>query len=63
MDISKDEKTFLRNQSLHFRSEIRDNVRDNGEKVFAWQNLSGKPGDILLLNHSTAFQFGLHFLH
>lgn len=63
MDIYKDERILLLDQSLHFRSEIRDNVRDNGEKVFAWQDLGGGPADALLLNHSTAFQFGLHFLH
>ena len=48
LDIDKDEKTFLLDQSLHFRSEFRD----NGEKGFAWQDLSGGPGDTLLLNHS-----------
>ena len=42
MDTDKDEKTFLLDQSLHFRSEIRD----NGEKVLAWQDLSGDPGDL-----------------
>ncbi|KAK0517519.1 hypothetical protein JMJ35_000674 [Cladonia borealis] len=42
LDTDKDEKTFLLDQSLHFRSEIRD----NGEKVFAWQDLSGDPGDL-----------------
>lgn len=42
LDTDKDEKIFLLDQSLHFRSEIRD----NGEKVFAWQDLSGDPGDL-----------------
>ena len=42
LDADKDEKTFLLDQSLHFRSEIRE----NGEKVFAWQDLSGDPGDL-----------------
>ena len=42
LDTEKDEKTFLLDQSLHFRSEIRA----NGEKVFAWQDLSGDPGDL-----------------
>ena len=42
LDTEKDEKTFLLDQSLHFRSEIRD----DGEKVFAWQDLSGDPGDL-----------------
>lgn len=38
----KDEKTFLLDESLHFRSEIRE----GGEKVFAWLDLSGDPGDL-----------------
>ena len=38
----KDEKTFLLDQELHFRSEIRE----GGEKVFAWRDLSGDPGDL-----------------
>ena len=38
----KDEKTFLLDQGLHFRSEIRE----GGEKVFAWRDLSGDPGDL-----------------
>ncbi|KAI9676893.1 MAG: hypothetical protein M1817_006732 [Caeruleum heppii] len=38
----KDEKTFLLDESLHFRVE----VRDNGEAVFAWRDLSGDPGDL-----------------
>lgn len=38
----QDEKIFLLDQSLHFRSEIRE----SGEKVFAWQDLSGDPGDL-----------------
>ena len=42
LDTEKDEKTFLLDQSLHFRSQIRD----DGEKVFAWQDLSGDPGDL-----------------
>ncbi len=42
LDTEKDEKTFLLDQSLHFRSGIRE----NGEKVFAWQDLSGDPGDL-----------------
>jgi len=42
LDAEKDEKTFLLDQELHFRSGIRD----NGEKVFAWQDLSGDPGDL-----------------
>ena len=38
----KDEKTFLLDQSLHFRSEIRP----GGEKILAWRDLSGDPGDL-----------------
>lgn len=38
----KDEKTFLLDQSLHFRSQ----VRDGGEKVLAWRDLSGDVGDL-----------------
>ena len=48
LDTDKDKKTFLLDPSLHFRSEIRD----NGEEVFAWQDLSGDPGDTRLVNHS-----------
>jgi VID27 C-terminal WD40-like domain/VID27 PH-like domain/VID27 N-terminal region len=38
----KDEKIFLLDQSLHFRSE----VRDGGEKILAWRDLSGDTGDL-----------------
>src|SRR5271156_2458059 len=38
----KDEKTFLLDQSLHFRSE----AREGGENVLAWRDLSGDPGDL-----------------
>ncbi|KAF4625323.1 hypothetical protein G7Y89_g12845 [Cudoniella acicularis] len=38
----RDEKTFLLDESLHFRSEIRR----GGEKVLAWRDLSGDPGDL-----------------
>lgn len=38
----KDEKTFLLDQSLHFRSDIRE----SGEKVLAWRDLSGDQGDL-----------------
>jgi hypothetical protein len=40
--IDKDEKTFLLDQSLHFRSE----KRSGGETVLAWRDLSGDPGDL-----------------
>ena len=39
---AKDEKGFLLDQSLQFRSD----VRDNGEAVFAWRDLSGDSDDI-----------------
>ncbi|PQE26432.1 vacuolar import and degradation protein [Rutstroemia sp. NJR-2017a BBW] len=38
----RDEKTFLLDESLHFRSEIRE----GGEKVLAWRDLSGDKGDL-----------------
>ena len=38
----KDEKAFLLDQSLHFRTE----VREGGDKVLAWRDLSGDPGDL-----------------
>jgi hypothetical protein len=38
----RDEKTFLLDESLHFRSEIRE----GGEKVLAWRDLSGDAGDL-----------------
>lgn len=40
--FDKDEKTFLLDQSLHFRSE----KRSGGETVLAWRDLSGDPGDL-----------------
>ncbi|KAI4208735.1 MAG: hypothetical protein LQ348_000056 [Seirophora lacunosa] len=42
LTTDKDEKTFLLDQGLHLRSEIRD----GGEAVFAWRDLSGDPGDL-----------------
>lgn len=42
LGAEKDEKTFLLDQRLHFRSEIRE----GGEKVLAWQDLSGDPRDL-----------------
>ncbi|KAI9841119.1 MAG: hypothetical protein M1838_003706 [Thelocarpon superellum] len=38
----KDEKTFLLDETLHFRSE----VREGQEMVLAWRDLSGDPGDV-----------------
>ncbi|KAI9927719.1 hypothetical protein AWENTII_012642 [Aspergillus wentii] len=40
--LDKDEKVFLLDQSLHFRSE----VRDGGVKILAWSDLSGDLGDL-----------------
>ncbi|KAJ9611699.1 Vacuolar import and degradation protein 27 [Cladophialophora chaetospira] len=40
--LDKDEKTFLLDQSLHFRSEDRS----AGESILAWRDLSGDPGDL-----------------
>lgn len=38
----KDEKTFLLDEELHLRVE----VRDTGEAVVAWRDHSGDPGDL-----------------
>ncbi|KAF2233070.1 VID27-domain-containing protein [Viridothelium virens] len=38
----KDEKGFLLDQSLRLRCELRE----GGETVFAWRDLSGDPGDL-----------------
>jgi hypothetical protein len=38
----RDEKTFLLDEALHLRIEIRD----GGEKVLAWKDLSGDNGDL-----------------
>jgi VID27 C-terminal WD40-like domain/VID27 N-terminal region/VID27 PH-like domain len=40
--LDKDERVFLLDQALHFRSV----VSDGGEKALAWRDLSGDPGDI-----------------
>jgi hypothetical protein len=42
LGAEKDEKTFLLDEELQFRSEIRE----GGEKVLAWRDLSGDPGDV-----------------
>ncbi|KAF7714846.1 Vid27 family protein [Penicillium ucsense] len=39
--LDKDEKIFLLDQTLHFRSELRD-----GNKILAWDDLSGDQGDL-----------------
>lgn len=38
----RDEKTFLLDEALHFRVDIRE----GGEKVLAWRDLSGDTGDL-----------------
>ncbi|KAF9892932.1 hypothetical protein FE257_000524 [Aspergillus nanangensis] len=40
--LDKDEKVFLLDQDLHFRSE----VRDGGAKILAWRDQSGDVGDL-----------------
>ncbi|KAK2626301.1 hypothetical protein QTJ16_004563 [Diplocarpon rosae] len=42
LSAERDEKTFLLDEGLHFRSEIRP----GGEKVLAWRDLSGDTGDL-----------------
>ena len=42
LGADKDEKTFLLDKSLQFRSE----TREGGGKVLAWRDLSGDPGDL-----------------
>ena len=42
LSADRDEKTFLLDEQLHFRTEIRQ----GGEKVLAWRDLSGDPGDV-----------------
>ncbi|ETN41313.1 uncharacterized protein HMPREF1541_03248 [Cyphellophora europaea CBS 101466] len=39
--LDQDEKTFLLDEALHFRSDKRGT-----EHVFAWKDLSGDPGDL-----------------
>ena len=41
MGAEKDEKTFLLDQSIQFRSDVKD-----GQAVFAWRDLSGDSDDI-----------------
>lgn len=42
LSSERDEKVFLLDEALHFRSEIRE----GGEKVLAWKDLSGDIGDV-----------------
>ncbi|KAK3052714.1 Vacuolar import and degradation protein 27 [Extremus antarcticus] len=39
----KDEKTFLLDEELHFRTDLKE----TGEYVLAWRDLSGDPGDLV----------------
>ena len=41
----KDEKTFLLDEELHFRTDLKD----TGETVLAWRDLSGDAGDLSVL--------------
>jgi len=41
-ELDKDEQTFLLDEALQFRVDIRD----TGEKVFAWRDLSGATSDL-----------------
>lgn len=43
LSTERDEKTFLLDEELHFRSEIRES---SGNKVLAWRDLSGDAGDV-----------------
>lgn len=51
LGAERDEKTFLLDEGLHFRTEIRE----SGEKVLAWRDLSGDTGDVyeFVCDHST----------
>jgi len=42
LNVEKDEKTFLLDESLHLRCD----TRVGGEDVIAWRDLSGDPGDL-----------------
>lgn len=42
LSVERDEKTFLLDEALHFRVEIRE----AGETVLAWRDLSGDTGDV-----------------
>ncbi|KAK5169005.1 Vacuolar import and degradation protein 27 [Saxophila tyrrhenica] len=39
----RDEKTFVLDEELHFRTDLKD----TGESVLAWRDLSGDPGDLV----------------
>ncbi|RDA89119.1 hypothetical protein CP532_2249 [Ophiocordyceps camponoti-leonardi (nom. inval.)] len=42
LEAERDEKTFLLDEALHLRIDIRE----SGEKVLAWRDLSGDTGDL-----------------
>ncbi|PHH74132.1 hypothetical protein CDD80_3291 [Ophiocordyceps camponoti-rufipedis] len=42
LEAERDEKTFLLDEALHLRIDIRE----SGEKVLAWRDLSGDSGDL-----------------
>ncbi|KAI9707232.1 MAG: hypothetical protein M1836_000192 [Candelina mexicana] len=54
LGVEKDEKIFLLDEGLHFRCELRE----GGEKVFAWRDLSGDPGDLYEFVCDHAIQAG-----
>jgi hypothetical protein len=55
----KDEKTFLLDEELQFRSD----VRSTGEQIFAWRDLSGDVGDLweFVCDSSVKAETGLLF--
>ncbi|KAK3062128.1 hypothetical protein LTS18_004769, partial [Coniosporium uncinatum] len=59
LGADKDEKTFLLDESLQFRTDIRQ----TGEKVFAWNDLSGDRGDLweFVCDHKTPAETVGHF--
>lgn len=59
LNTEKDEKTFLLDESLHFRTE----VREDGEIVLAWHDLSGDEGDLyeFVCDHATPSESATSF--
>jgi hypothetical protein len=51
---SKDERIFLLDEALHFRSSFVD-----GTTVLAWRDLSGDPGDVYKFICDIATQPGI----
>lgn len=52
LEGEKDEKTFLLDESIRFTTV----TREGGERVFAWRDLSGDPGDLYEFVCDTAIQ-------